>query len=191
VIGVVVGLVVAVGALASRAVTANLIGTAAWLWLLAVVAVVDGGVAGRDGSRVPLGFWEFTSAEPWFRNIFLPDAGLALAAALVIGALAALPAARRGDRPVGVVVSGAVGPLVLAAAYLLSQPDLVGADAVDLSRHLVAPYLIVAGLLGSLLISAVRPRARKPAPDPPDDVNFTIPAARGTAKVEEPAATAS
>jgi hypothetical protein len=160
VLGLVVGLVVAVAALTARAVAANLIATTAWLWLLAVVAVVDGVLAGRDWSRVPLAFWEFTTADTWFRNILLPDAGLALAAALVIGALAALPAARRGDHPVGVVVSGTAGPLVLAASYLLAQPDLAGAAAVDLSRHLVTPYLLLAGLIGSLLASAVRPRSR-------------------------------
>ena len=66
------------------------------------------------------------------------------------------------------MVSGAIGPLVLATAYLLAQPDLVGADQVDLSRHLVAPYLILAGLLGSLLISAVRPRAARARPAPVD-----------------------
>jgi hypothetical protein len=180
VIGVIVGLVMAVAALTARAVAANLLATAAWLWLLAIVAVVDGVLAGRDWSRVPLAFWEFTAAEPWFRNIFLPDAGLALGAALVIGALAALPAARRGDHPIGVVVSGAAGPLVLAAAYLLAQPDLVGAGAVDLSRHLVAPYLLVAGVVGSLIVSAVRPRTR-PTPALPESI---VPAARGAA--EEP-----
>lgn len=180
VLGVIVGLIVAVGALTARAVAANLIATAAWLWLLAIVAVVDGVLAGEDWSRVPLAFWEFTAADPWFRNIFLPDAGLALGAALVIGALAALPAARRGDHPIGVVVSGTAGPLVLTAAYLLAQPDLVGADAVDLSRHLVAPYLLLAGLLGSLIVSAVRPRTSpEPAPDEP-----AIPPAREPA--EEP-----
>lgn len=179
VLGVVVGLIVAVAALTSRAVAANLIATSAWLWLLAVVTVVDGVLAGRDWDRVPLAFWVFTEADPgqrwgitaggdhWFGNIFLPDAGLAAAAALVIGALAALPAARRGDGPVGVAVSGAVGPLVVAAGYLLAQPDLVGAEVVDISRHLVVPYLIVTGLVGSLLVSLVRPRSPRSAPPDP------------------------
>lgn len=171
VLGVLVGLAVSVGALASRAVAANVIGSAAWLWLLAVVAVVDGVLDGRDWERVPLAFWEFTAVDPdriagisadsqsWFGNIFVPDFALAAAAALVIGALAALPAARRGDQPVGVVISGAAGPLLVAAAYLLSQPRLAGADTVDVSRHLIVPYLVLAGILGSLVISVVRPRS--------------------------------
>ncbi|HEY8474741.1 MAG TPA: hypothetical protein VIL37_19240 [Natronosporangium sp.] len=183
VVGVLVGLAMAVAALTARAVATNLIATAAWLWLLAIVAVVDGVIAGRDWARVPLAFWEFTTTEPAFRNFLLPDVGLALGAALVIGALAALPAARRGDHPIGVVVSGAAGPAVLAAAYLLAQPDLSGADPVDLSRHLATPYLLVAGLVGSLLVSAVRPRSR---PDAAVE-SPAIPPAREPASASEPA----
>jgi hypothetical protein len=175
-LGVVTSLLVAAGALAARAVAANILTTAGWLWLLAVVAVTDGVLAGQDPARVPLAFWELTADGPWFRSVRLPDAGLALAAALLIGILAALPAARRGDPPVGVVISGAAGPLVLAAAYLLTQPDLVVADAVDLSRQLVAPYLVLAGLLGSLLASAVRPRpARTGAPGPTGPTGLAAP----------------
>ena len=178
ILGVLVGLLIAVGALTSRAVAANILASAAWLWLLAVVAVVDGVLAGRDWERVPLAFWEFTATDPaarwgitaageeWFGNIFLPDAALAAAAALLLGTLAALPAARRGDHPVGVVLSGAAGPFLVATAYLLAQPDLVGAEAVDLSRHLVAPYLVLTGLIGSLISLAVRPRAPRTTWDP-------------------------
>lgn len=161
-LGVVASLLIAVGALAARAVTANLLATAAWLWLLAVLAVADQVLSGASAARVPLGFWEFSPDGLWFRSLLLPDAGLAVTAALVIGLLAALPAARRGDHPVGVVISGTTGPLMLALAYLLTQPDLVGAAAIDLSRQLVVPYLVLAGLLGSVLASAVR--AREPAP---------------------------
>jgi len=165
-LGVVASLLIAVAALAARAVATNLLATAAWLWLLAVLAVTDQVLSGTSSARVPLGFWEFPPDGPWFRSVLLPDAGLAVAAALAIGLLAALPAARRGDHPVGVVSSGTTGPLVIALAYLLTQPDLVGAAAVDLSRQLVAPYLVLAGLLGSLLASAVRARAPEPADGP-------------------------
>jgi hypothetical protein len=158
-LGVLVGLPFAVGALAARAIAANLLATAGWLWLLAVAAVTDGVIAGRGWTRVPLAFWDHSLSGPWFRNLLLPDTAVAVGAALVIGALAALPAARRGDRPVTVAVSGVAGPLLVALAYLLAQPDLAGAAAVDLSRHLVAPYLVVAGLIGSLLVTMVRPRA--------------------------------
>lgn len=164
VLGVCLGVLVAVGALAGRAVAANLIATGAWLWLLAVAVVVESVLSGRDAAPAPLGFAEFDLGELWFRSILLPDAGIALAAALLIGALAALPAARRGDPPVGVALSGATGPLLVAVTYLLAQPDLATAGAIDLSRQLAVPYLVLAGLLGSLLVSAVPSRAEQPEP---------------------------
>lgn len=171
VLGVLAGTVLAVLALSARAVAANLLAAFTWLWAFAVVAVLDRVVTGADEGRVPLGFWDFTASEPWYRNILLPDAGPVLAAALVIGALTALPAARRGDGPVGTATSGAAGPLLLAAAYLLTQPSLVGVEPLELSRHLVVPYAVLAGLVGSLLGTLARPRDRRAAAaaDPPAD----------------------
>jgi hypothetical protein len=179
-LGVLVGLPFAVGALAARAIAANLLATAGWLWLLAIAAVTDGVIAGRGWTRVPLAFWDMSLSGPWFRNLLLPDTAVAVGAALVIGALAALPAARRGDRPVTVAVSGVAGPLLVALAYLLAQPDLAGAAAVDLSRHLVAPYLVVAGLIGSLLVTMVRPRADPGASHEPADDATPAAAGAGT-----------
>lgn len=160
-LGIGVGLLLAIAALTARAVAANLLATATWVWLLAVIVVVSRVVSGDDWAGVPLGFPALDSDPTWFRSILVADAGVALAAALIIGALAALPAARRGDHPVGVVVSGAAGPLTLAVAYLLTQPDLVNSGATALSRHLTAPYLVLAGLAGSLLVSAVPVRRER------------------------------
>jgi hypothetical protein len=158
VLGVVVGLLVAIAALASRAIAANLIVAASWLWLLAIVAVVDGVAGGRGLASAQLGVWHFTSGDGgYFRHIYLPGATLTLGAALIIGALAALPAARRGDNRVGVAVSGAVGPLLVAASYFLAAPGLVGPVAEQLSAYLVAPYAVIAGLAGSVLASALPP----------------------------------
>jgi hypothetical protein len=157
-LGVVAGVVIAVGALAARPVAANLLATTAWLWLLGIAGVIETVITGTEPVRIPLGFWETTVNAPWFRTILVPDVALPLAAALVIGALAALRAARRGDHPVGVVLSGGAGPLVLTVAYLITQPDLTSADAVDVSRHLVLPYLVLAGIFGALLASLLRPR---------------------------------
>lgn len=172
-LGVLAGLVLAALALAARAVAANLLAAFVWLWGFAVVAVVDRVTTGADEGRVPLGFWDFTAAEPWYRNILLPDAGPVLGAALVIGALTALPAARRGDGPVGVATSGGAGPLLLAAAYLLTQPSLVGVEPLELSRHLVVPYAVLAGLVGSLLAALARPRRTPTGADTPTAVTDT------------------
>lgn len=175
--GLVVGLALGVAALTARAVAANLIATGIWLWLFGVIAVINGVSSGGEWSRVPLAFWDFTPSEPWFRNFLLPDAAPAVAAALVAGALAALPAARRGDRAAGVATSGAAGPLVLAAAYLLAQPNLVGATAEDLSRHLVIPFIALAGLAGSLLVSAIQPPRPTAEPAPAEVAPVSTPPA--------------
>lgn len=160
VLGVVVGLLVAVAALTARAIAINLIATAGWLWLLAVVAVVDGVAAGRGLATAQLGVWHFTAGGGgYFRHLYLPGAALTLGAALAIGALGALPAARRGDNRVGVAVSGAMGPLLVAASYFLAAPGLVGPVAEQLSAYLVAPYAVIAGLAGSVLASALPPTA--------------------------------
>jgi hypothetical protein len=166
VLGVVVGLVVAIGALGSRAVASNLIVTACWLWLLAIVVVVDGVATGRGLVGAQVGVWHFTDGDGgYFRHIYLPGAALSLGAAFVIGGLAALPGARRGDSRAGVAVSGAVGPLLVASAYFLAAPELVGPVAEQLSAYLVAPYVVIAGLAGSVLASALpTPGVRTGAP---------------------------
>lgn len=152
-LGVLGGAVIAVAVLAARAAATNLIATAAWLWLLAAASVTEHLLNGRDWDRVPLGFWDLDLDQPAFRSIQLIDAAICLGAALLVGVIAALPAARRHDHPAGVVVSGVTGPLVLSLAYLLAQPDLTTATATDLSRNVLVPYAVVTGLAGSLLAS--------------------------------------
>lgn len=169
VVGVIVGLFVAAWSVASRAVATNVIATTSWLWLLAVVAVIDGVVSGDGLTAAQLGVWQMTSDSEqfWIRNIYLPGAALGLGSAFVIGALAAWPAARRADSRVGAAVSGGVGPLLVAAAYILAAPRLVGVRAEQLSAYLLAPYAVVAGLAGSVLVTAIAQRAaaaRRPTP---------------------------
>jgi hypothetical protein len=155
--GVVVGLVVAIGALVARAIAANVIASSAWLWVLAIVAVADGLRIGQDRGNAQLATWKFTDAV-WVRGfVNLPGALLMLAAALVIGGLAAWPAGRRGDNRVGVAVSGAAGPLLVAAAYFLAAPGLGERDQ-HLSAFVMAPYAVIAGLAGSVLVAAMGPK---------------------------------
>lgn len=163
VVGVIAGVVAGFGALASRAVANNVIVTVSWLWLLAVVAVIHGVIAGRGLASAQLGVWDFTSDGPWFRNLYVPGMLLSLTAALVIGILAAWPAARRDENRIGVAVSGAVGPLLVAAAYFLAAPRLVGVRAEQFSAYLLAPYAVIAGLAGSVLASALGPPHPQPA----------------------------
>jgi hypothetical protein len=187
-IGVIVGLLVAVWSAASRAVAANVIATMSWMWLLAVVAVIDGVASGQGLGAAQLGVWQMTSDgdQFWFRNIYLPGAALALGSAVVIGALAAWPAARRSDGRVGAAVSGGVGPLMVASAYFLAAPTLVGVRAEQLSAHLLAPYAVIAGLAGSVLVTAIGQR-REPAE--PERTEPRPPAAEAPAPAPTPVPT--
>lgn len=176
VLGVIAGVVVAFGALASAAVAANAIVTVCWLWLLAVIAIVHGVAVGRGLTSAQLGVWDFTSDGPWLRNLYVPGMLLSLVAALLIGILAAWPAARRDDNRVGVAISGAVGPLLVAAAYFVATPRLVDARAEQFSAYLIAPYAVIAGLAGSVLVTALGPatgqvsgRAVAALPAPPTE----------------------
>ncbi|HEY9482972.1 MAG TPA: hypothetical protein VIR00_08420, partial [Micromonosporaceae bacterium] len=153
VVGVVIGVLVAMCALAVRAITLNVLASAVWLWPLAIAAAING-VADDGGVRVaPLAVWPFGPGT-YFRTTW-SVAGMALmfGAALLIGAGVAWIATRCGDNAVGIALSGAVGPLMVAAAYLLTAPRLVGVRAnAQISAYLTAPYAVIAGLAGSVLV---------------------------------------
>ncbi len=153
--GAVLGLLIAFGAVASRAVAANVFATAGWVWALAIVAVVDGFLASRGLGTAQLAVWRFTEGGPMWRDYYIPGALLMLGAALLIGGLAAFPAANRGDGRVGVAISGAVGPLIVAVAYVLTAPSSDNAPVEQISAYLTAPYTVLAGLAGSILVAVV------------------------------------
>jgi len=152
-VGVVVGVLVAVAALSARAVAANTVLTTAYVWLLAIGSVIFGFAAHRELSTAQLAVWHFGGVHFLRQTYSLPGAALMIGAALVIGVLAALPAIRRGDNPVGVAISGALGPLLVSSAYFLAAPRLAGVESDEqLSAYLIAPYAALAGLLGSVLL---------------------------------------
>ena len=162
VIGVLLGLVFATWALSSRAAAGNVIATVGWLWLLSVVSVTEGVVSGGDQPPAQLGVWQITSGSEafWFRDyLYWPGAALSLGAAFVIGALVARRPARDPFHRVGAAVSGIAGPLVVAAAYFLAAPRLSGIRAEQVSAHLLAPYAVLAGLAGSVLVTTLAQRA--------------------------------
>jgi hypothetical protein len=159
VVGVIVGLLAALAALTARAVTANLVISVGYQWVLAVVAVVDSLRQGDEPMLAQLAIWEFNGG-PQVRGYYVPGVLLMLLAAAVIGFLAAWRAGRRGDSRVGVAMSGATGPLLVAAAYLLAAPQFAGEDNVDISQWsaaMFAPYAVLAGLAGSVLVAAIGP----------------------------------
>jgi hypothetical protein len=161
VIGVLLGLVIAYWAVVSRPVAANLIATAAWLWSLAVAAIVVSIFWHRE-SATYLSSWQFASPDPLdglYGTIYWPSSVLTLLAALVVGVVGAWPAVRRGDLGVGAAASGAVGPLLVAAAFFVLAPQLTGALGPLESAYLIAPYAVLAGLAGSALTVGLGQRA--------------------------------
>ena len=162
--GLLLGVLLAVWALHTRAAATNLIATTGWLWLLAVVSVVDGVVAGRGLTTAQLGIWQISADRGafWIRDYFYwPGALLSVLSALVIGLVAARRAARAPEIRVGVAASGAAGPLLVALAYLLAVPRLAGIAAEQLSAHLIAPYAVIAGVGGSMVMAALAQRAER------------------------------
>ncbi|MBP1786434.1 hypothetical protein J3R08_006284 [Micromonospora sp. HB375] len=164
--GLLLGMLLATWALHTRAAATNLIATSGWLWLLAVVSVVDGVIAGRGLTTAQLGIWQISADRGafWIRDYFYwPGALLSVLSALVIGVLAARRAARAAEVRVGAAASGAAGPLLVALAYLLAVPRLAGIAAEQLSAHLIAPYAVIAGVGGSMLTAALAQRAERRA----------------------------
>lgn len=165
--GVLLGLFVAIAAVNARPIATNILITSGWMWLLAAVATVDALAADGELEVAQLGVWQITSDGPWFHSIYVPGAALAGGSAVIIGALTAWPAAVRragatvvseagsriGSGWVAVALSGAAGPAIVAAAYLLAAPVLVSVSPQQLSAHLVAPYAVLAGLCGSVAVA--------------------------------------
>ncbi|MGR6316426.1 hypothetical protein Q2K19_10935 [Micromonospora soli] len=184
-VGLLIGLLLAIWALHSRAAAGNLVATSGWLWLLAVVSVVDGVLSGRGLGTAQLGIWQISadSERYWIRDYFYwPGALLAMGSAVVIGALAARGAARTPERRVGAAASGAAGPILVALGYLLAVPRLAAISPEQMSAHLVAPYAVIAGIGGSVLVAALAQRAERRAAE---RVDVPLPR-QGTAEPDDP-----
>jgi len=169
--GVVLGLIVALFALTARAIAANVFASAGWLWTLALIAVVDSVAAGRGLGYAQLAVWRFTDGGPTWRTFYIPGALLMLGAALLIGGLSAFPAAGRGDGRVGIAISGAAGPLLVAIAYVLAAPSQGQAPFEQMSAFHTAPYMVLAGLAGSVLVAVVGGVPARPSPHSPTPVS--------------------
>jgi hypothetical protein len=177
VVGILFGLVIAYWAVGSRPVAANLIATAAWLWALAVAAIVVDLIWHRPTATY-LSSWQFASSGIGARygTIYWPSSALTLLAALLLGVIAAWPAVRRGDLGVGAASSGAVGPLLVAAAFFALAPRLTGALGPLESAYLIAPYAVLSGLAGSAMTVATgrriaQRRARRAAARVPEQAS--------------------
>jgi hypothetical protein len=156
VVGVVIGVLIAICALSIRAIAFNVVCSAIWVWLLAIAASING-VGIHDGARVaPLAIWPFGPGTYFKTTWSVAGTALMFGAAIVIGALTARVALRRKENAVGAALAGAIGPLMVAAAYLLTAPRLVGVRAsAQISAYLTAPYAVLAGLAGSVGVIAL------------------------------------
>ncbi|MGW5556653.1 hypothetical protein ACWER9_05425 [Micromonospora sp. NPDC003944] len=166
-LGILIGVLVALWALRSRAAAVNVTATAAWLWLLAVVSVIDGVRVGRGLTGAQLGTWQFDPdhARYWIGGqLYWPGALLALVPALLIGVLAARRSARSGGHRVGAAASGAAGPVLVALAYLSTLPHWSTLGPAQLSTQLIAPYAVIAGVGGSVLAALLAERAERATP---------------------------
>ncbi|WP_433536357.1 hypothetical protein ACQPZK_00260 [Micromonospora sp. CA-249363] len=175
-LGILIGVIVALWALRSRTVAVNITATAAWLWLLAVVSVIDGVRVGRGLTGAQLGTWQLDPdhGRYWIGGqIYWPGALLALVPALLIGALAARGAVRPGGHRVGAAASGAAGPLLVALAYLTTVPRWAAPGPAQFSTQLIAPYAVIAGVAGSILVARLAERASRQRAD---DRRGTVPA---------------
>ncbi|MFG1916199.1 hypothetical protein [Micromonospora sp. NPDC048898] len=161
-LGILIGVLVAVWALRSRAAAVNVTATAAWLWLLAVVSVIDGVRVGQGLTGAQLGTWQLDPDQPryWIADqLYWPGALMALVPALLIGVLAARRSARSTGHRVGAAASGAAGPVLVALAYLTTLPHWSTLGPAQLSTQLIAPYAVLAGIGGSVLAAVLADRA--------------------------------
>ncbi|SLL96853.1 MULTISPECIES: Hansenula MRAKII killer toxin-resistant protein 1 [unclassified Actinoplanes] len=192
-IGLLAGVIVAFWAVSSAPVAANLVGTAAWLWALAIAGVTAELSTNRN-LETYLTSWQFAEDQTPVRygGIYWPSALLTLAAAFAIGLVAAWPAARRGRLGLGTATSGAVGPLLVAVAFLALAPLLTQAAGPLQSAYLMAPYAVLAGLAGSALtVSLGRSRGRAAASGPLTEPTGGPAAAALPAAPSAPASSAS
>ncbi|MET7375005.1 hypothetical protein [Micromonospora arida] len=166
-LGILLGVLVAIWALRSRAAAVNVTATAAWLWLLAVISVIDGVRVGRGLTGAQLGTWQFDPdhARYWIGGqLYWPGTLLALVPALLIGVLAARRSARSGGHRVGAAASGAAGPVLVALAYLTTLPHWSTLGPAQLSTQLIAPYAVIAGIGGSVLAARLGERSERNRP---------------------------
>ncbi|WP_205862213.1 hypothetical protein [Planosporangium thailandense] len=188
VVGVLAGLVAALIAVNVRVIAANVVASTAWVWLLAAVAVADAVRAHRTAGTAQLAAWQFLD-KGWFHDVLhIPGAFLMLGVALLIGVFSALPADRRGDNRFGIAVSGAVGPLLVAAAYLLSAPKPT--VRMDDTAYGFSAYAVIAGLAGSVFVAVLaplRPRRRVTPPTPDRDAATSARGAASPAREAVPA----
>ncbi|MEV4414177.1 hypothetical protein [Catellatospora sp. NPDC049609] len=157
--GVVAGLLVTLLVVARKPLSTNLWVCTAGVWLLAAASFLDSAQFGRNRDALAeyydpmrLGVLDLSSLEPIPRATFSMPV-LALVAALACG----LAARHRGRSRLWIALSGAVGPLLVAMAYVIGGPGISRALTDQADAYLGAMIAVVVGLVVSSVI-ALAPR---------------------------------
>jgi len=161
-IGAFAGIALTAAGLVSRAIAINVSASIALTWLLGGLATFLP-VGGLEGP-IRLGIWgSWRDMFGAFGTGALSLAPPLLIGSLLIGAFTAWIASRdESSDPRVVALSGAAGPLLLVVGYIASGQPEVGVEP-QWTGIWSALYATIAGLLGSLLVAALRSRPVKPA----------------------------
>lgn len=149
-VGVLLGAVVSFGVLLGRPLEWNTLVTTGLLWVVGFGSVLVSLSRGAPPDSVRLAVWRYAESPGWLA-VMVPM----LVEALAVGAGLAWLAKRRGHSRVAVAVCGAPGPLVVAVAYLVAGPGTRPETSEQFLPYLAAPYAVLTGLLGSLLVVAI------------------------------------
>lgn len=151
-LGLAVGVLVAVVVLSLGPVAGNVVATAAWVWLAAFVSL------GR-GSDAP--------------RLAVLDVGSLMVTMLLITAVvaAAIAAVARwaGANRYAVGASGAGGPALVAAAYLIGGTGISEDHSDQLAPFMSALVAVAVGVGVSVAVAVVRKPARRPPEEPADE----------------------
>jgi len=149
-VGVLLGAVVSFGVLLGRPLEWNTLVTTGLLWVVGFGSVLVSLGRGAPPDSVRLAVWRYAESPGWLA-VMVPM----LVEALAVGAGLAWLAKRHGHSRVAVAVCGAPGPLVVAVAYLVAGPGTRPETGEQFLPYLAAPYAVLTGLLGSLLVVAI------------------------------------
>ena len=173
--GVFAGVLLTAAGMVSRAVAINVSASIVLTWLLAALATFFP-IGGFDGgTRLGIwGTWRDLAGEAAAGAVSL--APPLLLGSLLIGAMTAWVAGN-GDTDTRIVgLSGAAGPLLLVVGYIAAGQSSVGVET-QWNGIWSGLYATVAGLLGSLLVTALRKNPvvageAGPAPQPPAEPTY-------------------
>jgi hypothetical protein len=157
--GVMVGLVLAVLALAARPIAVGLQATVAWVWLVAIGGAIAGLTTHEPYQAPRVGVPDAPSllpSSPW------AGARVMIVAAVLVAIVVAGVARWRGSPRLGAALAGFGGPALVAASYLVAGPGPGGEPGAGEDPYLASLLATAAGLMASVLVAMPGRRAAPP-----------------------------